>query len=249
MEEQNGLKVIGAGYARTGTMSLFTALTKLGMPCYQMFEMLQNKSNQDHLAFWNNVAEEPAGKQHDWNSVFADYTAAVDNPACCVWRELHAAYPQAKVVLSLHPKGPEAWYESTMDTSYFTENLWQFKLLTVFVPRLRMFGNMSHKLIWQRNLRGTMPDKAAAIQRYKDHIEEVKAAISADQLLIFTADQGWSPLCNFLGVPVPRMPFPHVNDRKENKGFIADMTKGAYLIIGIIALLVAALVYGLVWMR
>ncbi|MEO8734543.1 MAG: sulfotransferase family protein, partial [Flavobacteriales bacterium] len=163
--------------------------------------------------------------------------------------ELHAAYPQAKVVLSLHPKGPEAWYESTMDTSYFTENLWQFKLLTLFVPRLRMFGNMSRKLIWQRNLRGTMPDKAKAIQRYKDHIEEVKATIPADQLLIFTADQGWSPLCNFLGVPVPRMPFPHVNDRKENKGFIADMTKGAYLIIGIIALLVAALVYGLVWMR
>lgn len=246
MEKQAGLQVIGAGYGRTGTMSTYTALKELGMPCYHMFEVLQNKANKDHINFWNTVAEEPAGKQHAWNTVFANYTAAVDNPASCVWRELHAAYPDAKVVLTLHPKGPEAWYESVMDTIHFTETLWQFKLLTVFVPRLRMFGNMSHKLIWQRSHRGTMDNKAAAIQRYKDHIEEVKSSIPAHQLLIFTADQGWGPLCNFLALPVPRTPFPNVNDRKEIKGFIAAMTKGAYVILGVGVLLLAALVWGLV---
>lgn len=243
MEKQAGLKVIGAGYGRTGTMSLYTALNQLGLPCYHMFEVLQNKANKEHLPFWNTVAEEPAGKQHDWNTVFANYAAAVDNPACCVWRELHAAYPAAKVVLTLHPRGPEAWYESTMDTIYFTENRWQFKLLAAFVPKLRKFGNMNNKLFWQRNHRGTMGNKAAAIQRYADHIEEVKAAIPADRLLIFTVDQGWSPLCNLLGMPVPNTPFPNVNDRKEIKGFIAAMTKGAYVILGIGVLLLALLVW------
>jgi hypothetical protein len=208
-----------------------------------MFEVLQNRANKEHLPFWNTVAEEPAGKQHAWNTVFANYAAAVDNPACCVWRELHAAYPAAKVVLTLHPRGPEAWYESTMDTIYFTENRWQFKLLAAFVPKLRKFGNMNNKLIWQRNHRGTMGNKAAAIQRYADHIEEVKAAIPADRLLIFTVDQGWSPLCNLLGMPVPNTPFPNVNDRKEIKGFIAAMTKGAYVILGIGVLLLALLVW------
>ena len=249
MAQHNRLKVIGAGYGRTGTMSTFTALNQLGLPCYHMAEVLQNPANKDHMAFWNQVAEEAAGMQHDWNTVFANYTAAVDNPACCVWRELHAAYPDAKVLLTLHPKGPDGWYASTMDTIYFTETQWQFKLLTVFVPRLRMFGNMSRKLLWQRNLKGTMENKAAAIQRYKDHIEEVKAAIPAAQLLIFSVDQGWGPLCNFLGVPVPNTPFPNVNDRTQIKGAIAAMTKGAYVIIGVGALLLAALVCGLVWMR
>ena len=239
------LKVIGAGYGRTGTMSTYTALNQLGLPCYHMFEVLQNKANKTHIDFWNKVAEGPAGQQYDWSTVFADYSATVDNPACCVWRELYAAYPDAKVVLTLHPRGPEAWYESTMDTIYFTEVLWQFKLLAAFVPRLRMFGSMSHKLIWQRSHRGTMENKAAAIQRYTDHIEEVKAAIPADRLLIFTVDQGWGPLCNFLGVPAPDTPFPNVNDRKEIKGFIAAMTKGAYVILGVGILLAAALVWGL----
>jgi hypothetical protein len=29
------------------------------------------------------VANMPAGTQHDWNQVFGNYTAAVDNPGCC----------------------------------------------------------------------------------------------------------------------------------------------------------------------
>ncbi len=123
------LKVIGAGFGRTGTLSTYTALNKLGFPCYHMFEVIENKANKTHLDFWRGVANTPAGTKHDWDQVFAKYTAAVDNPACCVWRELLTAYPDAKVLLTLHPKGPEAWYESTIDTIYFTENRWQFKLL------------------------------------------------------------------------------------------------------------------------
>ena len=249
MDQHNGLTVIGAGYGRTGTTSLFTALNQLGLPCYHMTEVLNNKANKHHMNFWKEVADAPAGEQHDWNTVFTNYSAAVDNPACCVWRELHAAYPDAKVILSLHPKGPEAWYESTMETIYFSEILWQFKLLAVFVPFLRKMKDMSHKLIWQRSHRGTMGNKAAAIQRYTDHIAEVKAAIPADQLLVYSVDQGWGPLCNFLGKAVPNRPFPSVNDRKEMKGVIANIAKGAYVIIGVITLLLAALVVGLVWMR
>ncbi len=248
MGKHSGLQVIGAGFGRTGTMSLYTALNQLGLPCYHMFEVLRNPANKEHMGFWNNVAEMPAGKQHGWSTVFANYVAAVDNPASCVWRELHSAYPQAKVVLTLHPRGPEAWYESTMDTIYFTQTLWQFKLLAAIVPRLRMFGNLSRKLIWERLHHGTMENKTAAIQRYNDHIEEVKAAIPTDQLLIFTVDQGWGPLCNFLRVPVPNTPFPNVNDRKEIKGFIAAMTKGAYVILAVGVLIVALLVWVLVRM-
>lgn len=56
--------------------------------------------------------------------MFENYAATVDNPRCCVWRELLEVYPYAKVIVTLHLRGPEAWYESTIDTIYFTENLW-----------------------------------------------------------------------------------------------------------------------------
>jgi len=238
------LKVIGAGYGRTGTLSAYTALNQLGFPCYHMFEVIENKANKTHLDFWRRVANAPPGTQHDWNEVFANYTAAVDNPACCVWRELLEAYPDAKVLLTLHPKGPEAWYESTVETIYFTESSWQFKVLGAVVPFPRKMGDMSRKLIWQRNHKGTMDDRARAIARYNEHIEEVKAAVPPDRLLIFKADQGWGPLCEFLGVPVPEGPFPNVNDRAQIKKVIAGMTVGAYVVLAGAAAAAIGFLYG-----
>ncbi|MEO7478207.1 MAG: sulfotransferase family protein [Lysobacteraceae bacterium] len=238
------LKVIGAGFGRTGTMSAYTALNQLGFPCYHMVEVLQNKANASHLDFWRKVANAPAGMQHDWERVFANYSAAVDNPACCVWRELLVAYPDAKVLLTLHPGGADAWYDSTMDTIYFTESMWQFKVLEIATPFGRKFGDMSHKLIWQRSHRGTMDDRAKAIAYYRQHIADVKAAVPPDRLLVFTVNEGWKPLCDFLGVPIPETPFPNVNDRASIKKVLKGMTRGAYVILGIGAAVIAGIVYG-----
>ena len=238
------LKIIGAGFGRTGTMSTYTALNQLGFPCYHMIEVLENKANKSHLDFWWKVANTPAGTQHNWEEVFAGYTAAVDNPACCVWRELIAAYPDAKVLLTLHPKGPDAWYESTIDTIYFTENRWQFKVLEITTPFGRKFGQLSRRLIWQRSHRGTMDDRARAIAHYKQHIEEVKAAVPADRLLIFSVDQGWEPLCRFLGVPVPAGDFPNVNDRVQIQEILGKITRGAYGILAGAAVAAAGMIYG-----
>lgn len=226
------LKVIGAGYGRTGTLSTQAALNRLGFPCYHMLEVLENPANQSHLDFWLGVARDEPGAQHDWERAFAGYTATVDNPGCCVWRELMAAYPDAKVILTLHPRGPVAWFESTLATIYFTERMWQFKVLEKTTPFGRKFGEMSRRLIWQRSHRGTMPDRAQAVARYVQHVEEVKAAVPPERLLIFSADEGWWPLCDFLGVPVPEEPFPNLNDRTAINAKIRDITKGAYVIVG-----------------
>ena len=239
------LKVIGAGFGRTGTMSLYTALGQLGLPCYHMIEVIKNPANKSHLDFWRKVANSPPGQQHDWEQVFARYTAAVDNPACCVWRELMAAYPDAKVVLTVHPRGADAWYDSTMDTIYFTEVMWQFKVLEWLTPFGRKFGDMSRKLIWQRSHHGTMPDRAKAIADYHQHIAEVKAAVPPERLLVFSVEDGWGPLCSFLGVPQPREPFPNVNDRAQIKQEIGGIVKGAYGMLAIGAVVIAALAYGL----
>ena len=238
------LKVIGAGFGRTGTLSLYTALNELGFPCYHMIEVLKNEENKSHLDFWRTVANAEPGTQHDWEQVFSKYTAAVDNPACCVWRELLSAYPDARVVLTLHPKGAEAWYDSTIDTIYFTETMWQFKVLEFTTPFGRKFGDMSRKLIWERSHKGTMNDRDKAIAHYHRHIEDVKAAVPPEQLLVFSVDQGWGPLCEFLGVPVPESKFPNVNDRPEIMKTVHEITRGAYVILGAGLAGFAGLAYG-----
>ncbi|TAL03686.1 MAG: hypothetical protein EPO08_03590 [Rhodospirillaceae bacterium] len=234
------LKIIGAGFGRTGTMSTYQALNQLGFPCYHMAEVTKNPP---HLNFWLKVADAPAGTQQDWDEVFADYVAAVDHPACDVWRELMAAYPDAKVILTLHPKGAEAWYASTMETIYFTEDAWQFSVMAAVIPATRRFKEMVHKLVWQRAHKGAMKDRATVIAQYNDHIREVQAAVPADRLLTYSVDQGWEPLCGFLGVPVPATPFPRVNDRADFKKNMARANKVAYSVLALGGLIAMGLGY------
>lgn len=237
------LKIIGAGFGRTGTASLYVALRQLGYPCYHMFEVLQNKANKTHLRFWREVGNAPAGVQHDWEKVFANYTAAVDFPAAAVWRDLLAAYPDAKVILTLHPKGAAGWYESTYETIYAPQRMWQTTVLEYTTPFGRNMADMSRKLIWGRALKDTMDDRDRAIARYNAHIDEVKAAVPQAQLLVFSADQGWAPLCGFLGLPVPEGAFPAVNDRKEIKKMLNGIMNGAYVVLAVGGILAAGLVY------
>ncbi len=239
------LKIIGVGFGRTGTASTYAALNQLGFPCYHMYEVIENKANKGHLDFWNNAANLPADTAHDWHRVFANYTAAVDNPAACVWRQLLLAYPDAKVLLTLHPKGADAWYDSTIDTIYFSKSSWQFRLLSWIAPFPRKMRNMCNKLIWDRAHRGTMADRGEALGFYHDHIDQVKATVPPEKLLVYSVDQGWEPLCRFLEVPVPAAPFPNVNDRAAIKKIIAGITRGAYAVIAVAAILLAAIIYGL----
>lgn len=226
------LSIIGAGFGRTGTLSTQHALKELGYPCYHMFEVVRNKANKTHLDFWKKVANSQPGVQHPWEDVFGGYSATVDNPGCCVWRELLDAYPEAKVLLTLHPGGPDAWYDSTRATIHYMDRAWQAKFLAAVIPRFRKMQVMSRKLIWQRSHKGTLDiSREAAIRRYKEHIKEIKEAVPPDRLLVFQVDQGWRPLAEFLGEAVPEKPFPRVNDRKELKKMITGIKMVAYFML------------------
>lgn len=242
-----GLEVIGAGFGRTGTESTYTALNRLGFPCYHMREVIHNKANKGHLEFWRKVANSPPGTHHDWDRVFGKYAATVDNPGCCVWRELLAHYPQAKVLLTLHPGGAEAWYDSTIDTIYFTETLWQFKVLKWLTPFARKFGDMSRKLVWGRALEGVMGDRSKAVERYRAYIEEVKAEVLPERLLVFQVTEGWAPLCRFLGVPEPSEPFPNLNSRPAIKQNIRNLIRACYVTVGLYAAIAALIAAALYW--
>jgi hypothetical protein len=68
--------------------------------------------------------------------------------------------------------------------------------------------------------------------------------VPPDRLLVFTVDEGWRPLCDFIGVPVPEAPFPRVNDRAQFKQIVKGLTRGAYIILGLAAAVIAAAIFG-----
>jgi hypothetical protein len=64
-------------------------------------------------------------------------------------------------------------------------------------------------------LSNRMHDRAFMTDYFRRHTEEVKRTIPPERLLVYEAGQGWEPLCQFLGLPVPETSYPNENSRAE----------------------------------
>lgn len=199
------MKVIGAGMGRTGTTSLQIALQELGFdPCYHMTEALRNPS---HVPMWHGAGR---GKTVNWDEVLGDYEATVDFPGCSFYRELMAHYPEAKVLLSV--RDPERWYESAYETIYQMTKVIPVWLRLLVRPLGKIY-EMTDSVIWQGTFEGAMENRERAVQKFIEWNEQVQRDVPPEKLLVYSVKEGWEPLCDFLGVPVPDKPFPHANDR------------------------------------
>jgi hypothetical protein len=207
------LKVIGAGFGRTGTLSMKAALEQLGYnKCHHMLEVFPSKYQ---LNEWHRISQ---GGTPDWDALFDGYEASVDFPSSGYWRELAAHYPDARIILTTRTF--ESWYDSASETIY-PVSYGIPKWLTVLVPSIRKIREMTIGAIWSRIFHDRFPDKAHARQVFEQHEADVKAAFTDERLLVFHPKEGWAPLCAFLGKPVPDTPFPNVNDRAEFKKRVA----------------------------
>lgn len=207
------IKVIGAGFGRTGTLSLKAALEEVGFgKCYHMVELLKNPSD---VKFWEDASN---GKTVNWDALFNNYQAIVDFPGYRYYRQLMQRYPDAKVLLSI--RDPDSWYESTLNTIYKAKPTgWQKLKIALSLPfsqrlqhLIRVF-RMADKDVWLKDFQGKFEDKQYAIGIFNQHIEEVKRIVPSERLLVYQVKEGWEPLCHFLDVPVPEKPFPHLNER------------------------------------
>jgi hypothetical protein len=196
------LRIVGAGFGRTGTLSLKNALEMLGFgPCYHMFEVVERP---DHIAAWHRLA---FGDAMDWDLLFKDFQSTVDWPTARYWRELADHYPQAKVLLSV--RDPEAWYKSVTDTIY--HGLTMRMPDNVPEPRHQQMA-MARKIVLEDTFDNRFEDKAHAIEVLNRYNQTVRETIDPARLLVFDVKEGWEPLCRFLGVAQPDEPFPRLND-------------------------------------
>ena len=209
------IQIVGAGFGRTGTLSLKNALEKIGYgPCYHMMEVFPRP---EHVGMWHRLAM--TGSM-DWDLVFRDFRATVDWPGARWWREIAAHFPAAKVLLSV--RDPEAWYKSMTDTIY--QPMKSEVPAEAKVPDIvRKQNEMVRRAILADTFENRFEDKAHAIGVFKRHIEEVKKTIAPGRLLVFDVREGWEPLCRFLEVPVPRDPFPRLNDTASTNAMIKAM--------------------------
>lgn len=202
------IKVIGAGFGRTGTGSLRFALERLGFDkCYHMSEIMEHpEKSRDWL-------KARLKQQIDWDDVFDGYQATADWPGCTFYKELHEHYPDAKVILTV--RDPDEWYRSTYETIYAMAKA-RNKIIACLFPAARNMKRMITGIIWDGTFHGNFEDKIYAKKIFKDHIEEVKRTVPEEQLLIYEITQGWEPLCKFLSVPVPQgEPFPIINNSES----------------------------------
>jgi microcompartment protein CcmL/EutN len=201
---KRSLQVIGAGLPRTGTTSLRAMLARLlDAPCYHMRALYERPEIDGPK--WMAALR---GDLDSLDSVLAGSAAAVDWPTSVLWKELAKRHPDALVILS-HRGSADTWWTSADET------VWQ-------VMRDIQGGSKAehvegiHALM--RELAGfseDLDDATAAHEAYDRHYAEAVATIPADRLLIWQPGDGWAPLCERLGLPIPDEEPAHANARTD----------------------------------
>ena len=225
------LKVIGAGFGRTGTNSLKVALEQLGYdPCHHMKEV---GPSLEQINWFDQASK---GEVMDWDKVFAKFEAAVDWPVVTYYQELAEHFPDAKVILSV--RDAEDWYNSAHETIYAVSRnvpAW----LKWLVPPIGRLIAMVNRSIWDGVFAGQFKDRDSTIGVFNQHIEDVKKNIPAERLLVHSAKEGWAPICGFLDKPIPNTPYPRVNEAKEIKRMVMVLKVLGWLpwvlLVGILA--------------
>jgi hypothetical protein len=221
------IKIIGAGFPRTGTNTLRESLEKVGyVKTYHMKELLLHPEN---LSYWQTLRETGTTQ---WDELYNGYQATVDFPAYPWYKEHMKRYPDAKVILSTRPF--EKWYDSFYNTIWLAQNPSEEQKKEMgekmkFNPRLQTVMKVmqfAKETIIEEHFQGRFLDKDFVKKIFDEHHEAVKGYVPADNLLVFDVAEGWGPLCEFLGVEEPAEPLPHTNKKEDFHIMVGELMKG-----------------------
>ena len=218
-ERTKPMRVLCLGMSRTGTMSLMTALQKLGYTPYHMVVAMGSPKN--NLNLWGEgVKAKHGGEGKKWgheelDKMLGEYDALLDVPCLSFVEELVAAYPDAKVVLS--SRDLEPWLMS-LDSTGGHVLRWNWSMVAAWDPSLAgPFWNFAQ--IVCPSVFGTLNDfsspQTPARKAFNDHYALVRRVVPKERLLEYRVQEGWGPLCEFLDVEAPNEDFPRVNDAKQ----------------------------------
>ncbi|KPM37180.1 hypothetical protein AK830_g9381 [Neonectria ditissima] len=210
------MKVLILGLGRTGTASMRTAMKQLGyVDTYHMMNC--SIENPPDALMWMDALTAKFDKKgapftrDDWDQLLGGSQAVCDWPAIAFAKELIEAYPEAKVVLT--NRDVDSWHASTMKTVYWRVTDRELRWLSHFDWAAGMYYPMLRKF-FDTFFEGDFPNSGKDV--FRRHYAEVRSLVPKDNLLEYRVQDGWGPLCDFLGEPVPKgCPFPNVNDNSD----------------------------------
>ncbi|MEP2935604.1 MAG: sulfotransferase family protein [Gilvibacter sp.] len=222
------LKIIGAGFPRTGTMTLKNALETLGYTkTYHYIDLI---ADAKRLKYWQDLENK---EDTNFDALFKGFQASVDFPGYPYYKILLKKYPDAKVILT--HRDFEQWYESTQKTIWKSANkplierikLFKRKLLSKNLRAIFRCIAFMRKVYLYGQFENRFDSKQYAKKVFYKHIEEVKDHVPKKQLLVYDVAQGWEPLCEFLNLPIPTEAFPHLNKKEHFHNMVKAMIKTA----------------------
>jgi hypothetical protein len=228
------LRVIGAGLGRTGTSSLKAALEILGFgPCHHMSELFDKPDRSIQFA------RALDGEKIDFHALMKGYGSTVDSPTTEVYKEIHRAYPKAKIILTVRDNS-EKWFESVENTFeiIMSDNMYYFSVFLIRFLRLQC--------VVARKIRGKWKAEFGRVGPWihDQHNARVISENNNTDLLVFNIKEGWAPLCKFLGVDIPSdVPFPHVNDTESTKHAVTLAKRMGWCAWAFLVLIVAVATY------
>ncbi|EJU05218.1 hypothetical protein DACRYDRAFT_113397 [Dacryopinax primogenitus] len=198
------VQILGAGVGRTGTTSLHQALVTLGFgPCHHGFSL--HTYPQQSIAYLRTIGKPNA----DYGALLRGYRSAIDLPDCFLLPEMMAAFPKAKVILTVRDS-PEVWLKSWNNTLARMATV-HFFLLVLPLRSVRL-ATLVVLTVGKFRYPNVPPKDLFNAEAYKKHNDWVRSIVPKEKLLEFNVKEGWEPLCKFLEVEVPDVPFPRTND-------------------------------------
>lgn len=137
-----------------------------------------------------------------------------------------AAYPKSKVVLV--ERDYDKWFSSFEKAIIAgTDHPGTFKMMEMLELKYRRLI----PIVWRGVMQGQFYAKNSTEFRqhskdvYREHYAEVRGLLKdqPERLLEFNLDEGWEPLCKFLGKPIPDVAFPKVNEGAEHDAMLKVM--------------------------
>ena len=238
-KRQKPMQVLAVGISRSATESLREALHILGyehthhgfdtiLPPYGleiMYRLLRRKyaTPPTHP---RSPPPYPQKNPSDLDTLLGDSVGVCDLIAAEFAPELIAAYPDAKVILNTRTD-LDAWHRSMQATmGYFDRNPvdWDW-CKSWFAAELFWIRQAMCRTMMPAFFRGSFASNGKWV--YEQHVAMVRGlGLGEERMLEWSVEDGWEPLCAFLGKQVPGVPFPKGNPPKAWAERIAATTAG-----------------------
>ncbi|CAF9916309.1 MAG: hypothetical protein ALECFALPRED_010589 [Alectoria fallacina] len=222
------MQVLALGLSRCGTESLKFALEDLGYRgVYHGFEV-----KADQCMVWSRLWDAKAAHASDmkietevFDKLIGNYEAVTDAPCNMFGKELIEAYPDAKVILNRR-KDVDAWDQSFRSALLKTlRDSWWLKALSIFSPDYFWLRQITLRYVIGY-FNGSFEKHGLDV--YRAHYRQLEDMMGEGKYLGWTVEDGWEPLCAFLGKPVPEKAFPSGNAPPAFVKRIAELRKPQY---------------------